>query len=147
MDELLQDIAAEEEYISRTLLALAQTQQRAETTVVELAAIAAFIHNTYNGMENLLKRALRYAGVSLVPSASSHKDLLDLAVDQHIITPSLSEELDAYRGFRHFFVHGYGVLLDEAQLIPLAKHLPALWEHFKAALSAFAESLRARSGE
>jgi len=142
MDDLLQDIAAEEEHIIGTLLALEQAQSRQERTVVELAAIATFLHNTYNGMENLLKRALRYASVSLPQSASSHKDLLDLAVDRHIITQGLSEDLDAYRGFRHFFVHGYGVMLNEAQLMPLAECLPAVWERFKAELSAFAGSCR-----
>ena len=32
---------------------LRQAQSRDEKTVVELAAIATFLHNTYNGMENL----------------------------------------------------------------------------------------------
>lgn len=142
MVDLLQDIAVEEEHIAATLLGLRQAQIRRDRTVVELAAIGTFLHNTYNGMENLLKRALRYVGTPLPQSASSHKDLLDLAVDQHIITQSLSRDLDAYRGFRHFFVHGYGVLLSEAQLMPLAEQLPRVWERFKAELTTFAESTR-----
>ncbi|MFP4396154.1 MAG: hypothetical protein ACLFTI_12930 [Anaerolineales bacterium] len=57
--------------------------------------MATFLHNTYNGIENLLKRALRYLDVPPPQSSSSHKDLLDLAVEQNIITQALSEELDA----------------------------------------------------
>lgn len=106
MANLLQEIYIEEEHITRTLLALQEAKNRQPRTVIELSAMATFLHNAYNGMENLLKRALRHLNIPLPHSASSHKDLLDLAVEQDIITQTLSEELDAYRGFRHFFVHG-----------------------------------------
>lgn len=137
MAELLQDISIEEEQITRTLSALQQARERYPRTIIELSAMATFLHNTYNGVENLLKRVLRYISVSPPQSASSHKDLLDLAVEQGIITQALSEDLDAYRGFRHFFVHGYGIRLDEAQLMPLVEQLPAVWARFKAELVAF----------
>jgi hypothetical protein len=42
------------------------------------------------------------------------------------------------RGFRHFFVHGYGIMLDEAQLMPLVEQLPDVWAQFKAELMDFA---------
>jgi uncharacterized protein YutE (UPF0331/DUF86 family) len=142
MVDLKQAIAVEEEFIVSTLRMLEQTIVRAERTEIELAAMATFTHNVYSGMENLLKRALLSVGESPPQSASSHKDLLDFAVDFGIIKQSLSEELDAYRGFRHFFVHGYGVRLEEAQLMPLAMHLPAVWERFKAQLTAFAATGR-----
>jgi len=100
--------------------------------------MATFLHNIYSGMENLLKRALRHLGISLPGSASLHKDLLDLAVEHGVIPQALSEELDAYRGFRHFFVHGYGTMLDEAQLMPLVQQIPAIWAQFKAELVDFA---------
>jgi uncharacterized coiled-coil protein SlyX len=102
MDELLEDIAAEKEYISQTLIALEEALARQEKTIVELAAVATFLHNFYNGVENLLKRVLKFKRVSIPDSASWHKDLLDLAVDQHIITLDLSTTLDEYRAFRHF---------------------------------------------
>jgi uncharacterized protein YutE (UPF0331/DUF86 family) len=89
-------------------------------------------------MENLLKRALQHLSVPLPHSASSHKDLLDLAVEQGVIAQALSEDLNAYRGFRHFFVHGYGVMLDAAQLMPLAEELPDVWAAFKVELESFA---------
>jgi uncharacterized protein YutE (UPF0331/DUF86 family) len=138
MDSFAQEIALEEEHILRTLTALQEAQNRSQTTLIELSAMATFLHNIYSGMENLLKRALRHLTISLPGSASSHKDLLDLAVEHGIITQALSEELDAYRGFRHFFVHGYGVMLDKAQLIPLAEQMPAIWMQFKAELVDFA---------
>lgn len=137
MASFVQEIALEEESILRTLTALEEARNRAQTGLIELSAMATFLHNIYSGMENLLKRALRHLGISLPGSASSHKDLLDLAVEHNIITQALSEELDAYRGFRHFFVHGYGIMLDKAQLMPLVEQMPEIWTQFKVELTDF----------
>jgi hypothetical protein len=42
--------------------------------------------------------------------------------------------------FRHFFVHGYGVMLTEAPLQDLASRLPAIWATFMAEIDrAFSE--------
>jgi len=111
-------------------------------TFVELAAIATCLHNAYSGMENLLKRVIKHLKVSLPDSATSHKDLLELAVAQKIISQELLENLDEYRAFRHFFVHGYGILLQEAPLQPLAQNLPEVWNRFASELDAFVSSLR-----
>ena len=142
MDNLLQDIAVEEEHVVSSLRALEQAQGRRQRTVVELAAIATFVQNRYNGMENLIKRAMHYSDALPPQSPSFHRDLLDQAVEQRVISRELSEELDAYRGFRHFFVHGYGVMLREAQLMPLVQHLPVVWKQFRTELISFAESFR-----
>lgn len=130
MGELLQDFAVEKERIEETLAAMAKTLRRKRRGFVELAAIATCLHNSYNGMENLLKRILLYLGVSLPHSPMFHKDLLDLAVEQKIISQELSEVLDEYRAFRHFFVHGYGIALQEAPLQSLAQNLPDIWARF-----------------
>lgn len=137
MDELLQDLAADKERIEDTLAALAKTLRRKRRGFVELAAIATCLHNCYSGMENLLKRVLQHMQVPLPHSATSHKDLLDLAVEQNIITQELSEALDEYRAFRHFFAHGYGIALQEAPLQPLAKNLPDVWQRFESELGNF----------
>jgi len=142
MDDLRQDIAAEKERIEGTLEALEKTLCRKRRTFVELAAIATCLHNAYSGMENLLKRVLKYIKVPLPDSATFHKDLLDLAVEQKMISQELSEALDEYRAFRHFFVHGYGILLQEAPLQPLAQNLPEAWNRFASELDAFIVSLK-----
>jgi len=59
-----------------------------------------------------------------------------------MISPELSEALDEYRAFRHFFVHGYGILLQEAPLQPLAQNLPEIWNRFASELDAFIASLK-----
>ncbi len=142
MDELLREIAAEKEYIDQTFTALEEALNRQEKTIVELAAIATFLHNFYNGTENLLKRVLKFKKVPIPDSASSHKDLLDLAANQNIISLNLSKALDEYRAFRHFFVHGYSVRLNETKLRPLAEHLPNVWKQFESELTTFVASMK-----
>lgn len=142
MDDLLEDIAAETERLNATLKALERTLRRKRRTFVELAAIATCLHNAYSGIENLLKLILKYLNVPLPESSTFHKDLLALAVEQEIIPQHLLEALDEYRAFRHFFVHGYGILLQEAPLQPLAENLPEVWNRFECALDAFVTSLR-----
>jgi len=141
MDELHREVEAEKEHILATLQALKEALERKEKTIVELAAIATFLQNAYNGIENILKRILRYEGISVPLSESWHRDLLDLSVDRQIISSELSRRLDEYRAFRHFFVHGYGIMLDKEKLMPLAENLSDLWKDFEAELEAFLNSL------
>ncbi|MCB0190863.1 MAG: hypothetical protein KDJ65_02865 [Anaerolineae bacterium] len=137
MDKLIREIAAEKEHIEKTVLALSKAMSRPEKTIIESAAIATFLHNVYSGIENILKRILKFKGDTIVSSPSSHKDLLDHSVAAGVISQSLSEELDEYRGFRHFFVHAYGFMLDMEQLTPLAENLPAIWAQFETEIGLF----------
>ena len=145
MDELLREVQAEKEYILDTFRALNEALQRKEKTIVELAAISTFLQNTYNGMENILKRLLKFNGMSVPVSGSWHKDLLDLAVNTQIISLGLSKRLDEYRAFRHFSIHGYGVLLDKEKLMPIAESLPYLWKDFEFEIDAFINSFEKES--
>jgi len=108
MDKLAQEISIETEYIEKTVVLLDKALNRFEKSEIELSAIGSFLHHCYTGMENIITRILKFRKIKIPSSASSHKDLLNLAVDKKIITQALSDQLDKYRGFRHFFVHAYG---------------------------------------
>ncbi len=140
-DKLIREIQAEKEYISSTLQALKEAMTRKKQTIVELAAIATFIQNTYNGMENLLKRALLFKNISIPVSEFWHKNLLDLSVNNKIISLELSEKLDEFRAFRHFFIHGYGINLNKQKLLPLAENLSHLWEEFESEINKYIKIL------
>jgi len=142
MADLLREVQAEKEYVLDTLQALNEALQRKEKTAVELAAISTFLQNTYNGIENILKRILKFKGISIPVSESWHKGLIDLSVDNQIISLELSKRLDEYRAFRHFSIHGYGVLLDKEKLMPLATNLPDLWKDFECEVDTSMKSLR-----
>jgi len=142
MDKLISEVEAEKEHISKTLAALNKAIKREKTTIIELAAIATFLQNAYNGIENIIKRILKFKGISIPSSESWHMDLLDLSVSNKIITFELSNGLNEYRAFRHFFIHGYGISLDKEKLMPLAKGLPLLWKDFETEIKLFLTSLK-----
>ncbi len=141
MDRFINEIEAEKEQMETTLDALEEAMKRREMTIIELAAIATFLQNTYSGIENSLKRILKFKGISIPSSKSWHKDLLDLSVDKNIISKELSNKLNEYLAFRHFFTHGYGVKLEKEKLIPLAENLPTIWEDFNSEINTFIKTL------
>ena len=89
MDKLLQEISIEKEYILQTLDALNDVLKRNKKTIIELSAIGSFLHHSYNGIENIIKRILKYKRVNIVDSSSSHKDLLNMAIKNKILSSTL----------------------------------------------------------
>lgn len=71
-------------------------------SIAELAAMAAFLHNFYNGVENILKRILYAKGAELQKTSTWHKDLLLASRDAGIISKDLYDTLSNYLSFRHF---------------------------------------------
>ena len=53
MGELKDEILIEKEHISTTLESLKEALKRKEKSTIELAAIATFLQNTYNGSDPL----------------------------------------------------------------------------------------------
>jgi len=140
MDKLLEEVAAEKQLINATLEELQKILQRDRIEFVEMAAMATCLLNFYNGVENLFKRALGFLQVPLPTSPTSHRDLLELVVEHRIISQQLSETLDEYRAFRHYFVHGYGILLQEAPLKSLCENLASIWQNFEDEFGRFLSS-------
>lgn len=104
-------------------------------SIVELAAMATFIHNFYNGVENVLKRVLSVRQIEVKDSPTWHKELLKKSVDLSIIAPSLYESLSNYLSFRHFFIHSYSFTLRWQDLKPLVNGLYDILEVFKSAIN------------
>jgi len=134
MVDLNRKIAAEKENVEKALGNLKDATGRKKRSTVELAAIATFLHNIYNGIENILKQVLKAKGTEIPKSETSHKDLLDLSVSNGIIPEKLSDQLYEYLTFRHFFVHAYGFMLEETHLEDLANNIPDVWLQFLSAI-------------
>jgi hypothetical protein len=117
---------------------------KAHYSTPELAALATFVHNCYNGFENVLKRILLYRSVTIADSAAWHKDLLEKAVAMGIIGEDLRDGLSAYMSFRHFFVHAYSFTLKWTELKPLVEGIAATAADFKTTTSRYIEALRAQ---
>ena len=134
MVDLTRKIAAEKENVEKALDNLKDAMGRKERSTVELAAIATFLHNIYNGIENILKQVLKAKGTEIPKSETSHKDLLDISVSNGIIPEKLSDQLYEYLTFRHFFVHAYGFMLEETHLEDLVNNIPDVWLQFLSAI-------------
>jgi uncharacterized protein YutE (UPF0331/DUF86 family) len=130
MDSLPRQISAEVENIEAALRNLEETMERQIVTVVELAAMGTFLHNIYNGIENILKQTLKFKNIQINRGENWHKELLSLAVMHGVISDALSNELYEYLTFRHFFVHAYGFMLEEAPLKSLVQDIPGVWHKF-----------------
>ena len=130
MDKLHQQILAERENVEIALDNLNLAWERQDKTVVELAAVGTFLHNIYNGMENILKRIILSKDIEIPNSATWHKDLLTLSSSMGVLSDTLSDGLHEYLTFRHYFVHAYGFMLEESHLEDLVTNIPTFWSQF-----------------
>jgi len=108
--------------------------EKTDYSTAELAAIATFIHNCYNGFENILKRVLSSKQIKTKDTPTWHKDLLKAALDEGIVHNDLYETLSNYLSFRHFFVHAYSFSIRWDELKPLVDNLPGTLKEFKTAI-------------
>ena len=130
MVSLLEKIEAEKENVERTLKDLERAMKKKEKSIIELSAIGTFLHNIYNGIENILKQILKAKNIEISKSDTWHKDLLKISASHKIISEGLTDKLREYLAFRHFFIHGYGFMLEESSLTQLAKNAPEVWSQF-----------------
>ena len=100
--------------------------EKTEYTTAEMAAVATFIHNSYNGIENVLKRVFNFSKLEIKDTPTWHKDLLRAALDEKIIAGDLYNSLSIYLSFRLFFVHTYSFTLRWEELKPLVDDLIAI---------------------
>lgn len=130
MVDLSKRIEAEKENVETALANLEEAMSRTDRDIVALAAMATFLHNIYNGIENILKQILMSKGIKLPRTDTWHKDLLETAVSKGIISEELSDKLYEYLTFRHFFIHSYGFMLEDAHLKRLTENISDIWNQF-----------------
>lgn len=119
MAEVHERVEAELENIKRVVAEFPDDDSLASISSLELAGVAALIHNFYNGIENILKQVLISSGKEIPKGSSWHRDMVNTAVSSNIISESTAKEMRQYLAFRHFFSHGYSFDLDKKRIIPL----------------------------
>ncbi len=128
MADFRQRIEAESENIQKALSRIPEAKHLPKLSTLELAGVAALIHSFYNGVENILKQAVLEKGKVLPRGETWHRDLVELAASEGIISKKVHEGLKQYLAFRHFFSHAYAFELDPERLVPLVEAAPLLFE-------------------
>jgi len=131
MAEVRERVEAELENIEHVVAELPGDDSLPNLSSLELAGVATLIHNFYNGIENILKQLVIARGEKLPDGSSWHRDLLNIATSNNIISESTAKELRRYLAFRHFFSHGYSFDLDKEHIIPLVMGIQGTLASFK----------------
>jgi len=131
MAKVHEQVEAEFENIERTLTEEPKSESLPSLSNLELAGLAALIHNFYNGIENILKQLITAAGKKLPDGSSWHQDLINTAISNDIISGSTAKKLRQYLAFRHFFSHGYSFELDPKRMSNLVNDIQPVFLRFR----------------
>lgn len=123
-------VEAEYEAIEKVLSSLPH-KPISSLSKLELAGVAALLHNFYNGIENILKQIFQAKGLRIPEGISWHRDLLLQAVDKKIISSSIADSIRPFLAFRHFFSHAYALELNPDYIEPLVADVFNAFQKFK----------------
>ncbi len=137
MVSLSQRIQAELENIDEVISEMPLYSSLPTLSTLELAGVAALLHSFYNGVENILKQIFFSKKINLPEGQSWHKDLLEMAVKQNIISNECKNILGEYLAFRHFFSHAYALDLYPDKMEPLVENFHKIYSLFKKDINKF----------
>jgi len=124
-------IHVELENINNLFIEMPSHSKLPRLSPLELAGVAALLHNFYNGIENIIKQIFIAQDISLPEGHSWHKELIEKAVNEKIISEECKNYLGQYLAFHHFFSHAYALDLYPYKLEPLVENSQNLYTLFK----------------
>ncbi len=98
---------------------------------IQLRAAASTLHSIYNGIEKILLFKLKDLKIDIETNHKWHSELLIKSRENKIIPNKLEEELRDLMGFRHFYRHAYGFMLNKENIKPLVNNMTQLFNDFK----------------
>ena len=101
-----------------------------ELDEIQLRAAGSTLHSIYNGIEKILILKIKEQKIEIELNNKWHTELLKKAVENNIISKKIEEELREIMGFRHFFRHAYGFMINKNNIEPLIKKMKYVFEDF-----------------
>jgi hypothetical protein len=128
MNDLNERLEIELEQIEKVLKEIPNAKDLPYLSTIEIAGTAAFIHNFYNGLENILKQILKSKSINVPKGPAWHQNLLDLCEREKIISVDTKLKIGEYLSFRHFFSHAYAFDLYPDRLVDLVKEIKSTYK-------------------
>jgi hypothetical protein len=106
-------------------------------SLVELSAMATFLHNFYSGIENIMKRITASLDNDIPSGTSRHADLLKrmsieiAGIRKNVFSEDTVNELTDYLSFRHMFIHSYGFELKWSKMQLLVESISKVFVKVK----------------
>ena len=107
MADFNEKISAEIENISKIVLEVKKLLMKSNLDKYQINSAALYLHNFYNGVENIFKQFIAEYNLKVKNSSKWHKELLDTCYLEKVINKSLYNKLKSYLQFRHFVAHSY----------------------------------------
>jgi uncharacterized protein YutE (UPF0331/DUF86 family) len=140
MADLAERVEAELENLDALFSKFPAGLEKERYSVLEIAGLATLLHNFYNGVENILKQAVRHLNLELPTGPAWHRDLLEKAAEKNILSEATAKDLRRYLAFRNFFVHGYAFELQIEKLNPLLQMAAGVYQAFSREIRDFCKA-------
>lgn len=114
---------------------------KADFSLVEQAAAAAFIVNIYGGVENILKEMLVYDKLDTKDSPEWHEKVLKKANEIGILPHDLYQMLTRYLSFRNFFIYSYIFNIKPDDLKVLVDAVSGMLTKFRTEIDEYIETI------
>jgi len=145
LSELKLEVEIETKAIRQTLSDLAETLQEAGTnplSATQRTAAAAYMAQCYTGVENILKRIIKYCNANLPSGGEWHIALLKAFKEGTgqvpvLIDETLFSKLSDLRRFRHVVLHRYGFSLDGETVLAHGRNAAGVIETFLKAINQY----------
>lgn len=144
-EQLKQDILYEQRQLDIVISKISRIGE--DITDVKKAALAAYLMNFYNGVENIMKRCAKEYYKRMPKGADWHKQLLRKSYagnggKRPLFSEEIVDRLYDYLTFRHLFIHGYEFKLKWEEMKSLIENIDELWGKIKERLTAFVSEMK-----
>jgi len=117
------------------------SDEKAEYSLSERAAISTFIVNIYLGIENILKQILMFDGLDIKDAPQWHEKVLKKAGEIGILPPDLFQILMGYLYFRNLFTYSYVFDIEWEKLKGLVDTIKEVTERFSSEVEEYIQTI------